>query len=505
MRSLVIRNTALYLRKSRVDEADEHIGDTLRRHKETLLAFAAEQGLVIEAIYEEVVSGDSLYTRPQMLRLLEEVEQGRFGAVLCMDLDRLGRGGMSDQGIILETLKNADTKIVTPRKTYDLRNELDEEYTEFETFLARRELKLIKRRLQRGIRKTVEDGGYLANAPYGYEKATVQKQPSLKIREEEAAFVRLAFDLYNTEKHGCQAIADELNRLGAKPRRAPAFNRSGILRILKNPVYCGKVAWNRQSRVRTGNQGGSRVIANPKESWTVVDGLHPAIIDEAVFDRAQAILQSRSQTSYFDGTVKNPLAGLLYCAKCGRPLQRRPFSGRGEPDWLVCPTRGCCAASRLDIVEQAVLETVRDRWDALCPEPVLPPHSTVDLTPAIAACERERDRLRLQQSRLHDLLEQGVYDTDTFRSRMTDLKRQETEADNALQRLQDRQIQAGQDKEGASRAPLSVSDVYALAGPDGRNRLLKAALIRGHYWKEKGWGPRQFRLFLELRPIGRQT
>lgn len=502
MRPFVIRNTALYLRKSRADEADEHIGDTLRRHKETLLAFAAEQGLVIEDIYEEVVSGDSLYTRPQMLRLLEDVEKGRFGAVLCMDLDRLGRGGMSDQGIILETLKNADTKIITPRKTYDLRNELDEEYTEFETFLARRELKLIKRRLQRGIRKTVEDGGYLANAPYGYEKTTVQKQPSLKIREDEAAFVRLAFDLYISEKHGCQTIADELNRLGAKPRRAAAFSRSGILRILKNPVYCGKVVWNRQSRVRTGNQGGSRVVANPRENWTMVDGLHPAIIDEAVFDRAQAILQSRSQTSHFDGTVKNPLAGLLFCVKCGRPLQRRPFARRDEPDWLVCPTRGCCAASRLDIVEQAVLEIMRSRWDALHPDPTPPPQSAFDLAPAIAASKRERDRLQLQQNRLHDLLEQGIYDTDTYWSRMTELKRQETEAVNALQHLQDRQAQADKDIELSSSTPLSVSSLYALVGPSDRNRLLKAALIRGCYWKEKGWGPHQFRLFLELRPIG---
>ena len=69
-------NTALYLRKSRADETDERVGDTLRRHKETLLAFAAERGLAIAEIYEEVVSGDSLYARPQMLRLLENVEKG---------------------------------------------------------------------------------------------------------------------------------------------------------------------------------------------------------------------------------------------------------------------------------------------------------------------------------------------------------------------------------------------------------------------------------------------
>ena len=54
-----------------------------------------------------------------------------------MDLDRLGRGDMKDQGIILETFKESKTKIITPRKTYDLTDEFDEEYSEFEAFMAR--------------------------------------------------------------------------------------------------------------------------------------------------------------------------------------------------------------------------------------------------------------------------------------------------------------------------------------------------------------------------------
>jgi DNA invertase Pin-like site-specific DNA recombinase len=45
-----------------------------------------------------------------MLRLLSDVEKEKFEAVLCMDIDRLGRGAMSDQGIILETFKASDTK-----------------------------------------------------------------------------------------------------------------------------------------------------------------------------------------------------------------------------------------------------------------------------------------------------------------------------------------------------------------------------------------------------------
>ena len=82
---------AVYLRKSRADEGDP---DALHRHRETLLAFAQEHQMAVAEIFEEIVSGESLYLRPQMLRLLEGVQEGRFEAVLCMDIDRLGRGDM---------------------------------------------------------------------------------------------------------------------------------------------------------------------------------------------------------------------------------------------------------------------------------------------------------------------------------------------------------------------------------------------------------------------------
>ena len=227
----------MYLRKSRADDSGEDIDETLRRHEETLREFADKQHMCITGVYREVVSGDSLYARTEMLRLLQDIEGGRCQAVLCMDIDRLGRGSMSDQGIILDAFKGNDVKIITPRKIYDLNNELDEEYTEFETFMARRELKSIKRRLQRGIRKTIEEGGYIANAPYGYTKTKVDKKPTLKIQEEEAAIVRIIYDMYVNRGMGCQTIADAVNAMGAKPHRAAAFGRTSIMHILKNPTF----------------------------------------------------------------------------------------------------------------------------------------------------------------------------------------------------------------------------------------------------------------------------
>lgn len=208
-----MENNAVYLRKSRADQGT--LEETLRKHKKTLLEFAAAHGLRVapEDIYEEVVSGDSLYARPQMLRLLEQVELKRYGAVLCMDIDRLGRGNMSDQGIIVETFKNSGTKIITPSQAYDLNDEIDENNVEFAAFMARFEYKQIKKRLRAGVRRSIQDGCYLSNAPYGYRRAVVNKRHTLEIYEDEAKYVRLIFDMYVNRGLGSQHIADAINAM----------------------------------------------------------------------------------------------------------------------------------------------------------------------------------------------------------------------------------------------------------------------------------------------------
>ena len=69
--------SAIYLRKSR---AEEHMSleDTLGRHLAALTAYAEKYGFLVEEadIYKEVVSGESLFARPQMLRLLEPGPEG---------------------------------------------------------------------------------------------------------------------------------------------------------------------------------------------------------------------------------------------------------------------------------------------------------------------------------------------------------------------------------------------------------------------------------------------
>lgn len=493
-------DAGLYLRKSRMEEGLD-TDEVLARHQKALLDYAKEHGIHIIETYPEVVSGESLYARPQMLRLLQDVEDGRYDCVLCMDLDRLSRGRMKDQGIILDAFKDSDTLIVTPEKVYNLADEIDEEYAELKTFMSRREYKIINKRLRRGLQQSIEDGCYVANAPYGYKKVTIDRKPTLEIYEPEAKFVRMMFQLY-TQGYGCTSIARYINALGARPHRSAEFNRSSVSRILHSPVYVGKIVWNQKKHIKKGVKGNSKniVIYQPKEKWTITDGRHPPIVDKELFDQVQAILDKRYIPSKNDGTIKSPLAGLVKCGNCGMNMQRLVM--KGEP-YLLCNRPGCCASTRLSLVEERILEYLARTLEEL----TLSPTSTLDhrdtsvLETTLAAVQKELAATQRQKSRLYELLELGEYDIPTFRERMDAVRNKQA----ALERKEADILRTIQDSKTANTATLAekiryVLDNYSTSDAAQRNALLHSVVQTVFYHKEKKTKPTAFYLDFVLSP-----
>ncbi|WP_347475790.1 recombinase family protein [Clostridium sp. MSTE9] len=492
-------NIAIYLRKSRADDADEPVEETLERHRKTLQEFAEKNALAIseQNIYKEVVSGDALYARPEMLRLLKDVEAEKFNAVLCMDIDRLGRGSMAEQGIILETFKTSGTKIMTPVKTVDLDNDADEDYTEFKTFLSRQELKMIKRRLKAGTQRTIKDGGYIANAPYGYEKTYRNKKPTLKIKEDEAKIVRLMFRMYVEEGAGCQMIAETVNAMGARPRRSDRFGRSSVMKILKNNVYIGKIVWNQKTHLRKGS-GKSIAVSNPKEKWIITDGIHPSIVDEELFEKAQEIFERRHHPPSYTGRVENPLAGLIYCKNCGGLMQRQVMNRSPEP-YLLCQKKGCVVSSQLPMVEQAILRELARQLRELQAKQRPEQQTDHPYAQTLDSIDSEIRAAKKQLDAICELLERGTYTPELFLRREASIKERLAQLDSSR-----REFAAKLSVKPAAAMSERIEEalrLYPSLDAQSRNRLLKSILERATYYKEKDWKPAQFQLELFFKPL----
>lgn len=496
-----IHEAAAYLRKSRMEEGME-TDEVLARHQKTLTDYAKRNQIHIVETYCEVVSGESLYTRPQMLRLLEDVSESKYEAVLVMDLDRLSRGRMKDQGIILDAFRDSNTLIITPDKTYNLSDDMDDELAEFKTFMSRREYKIINKRLRRGLEQSIRDGYYVANPPYGYQRIFVDKRPTLEILEAEARFVRMMFNLY-AQGYGCTSIARQINLLGARPHRSAQFSRNSVAAILRSQTYIGKIVWDKKKHIKKGTKGNPKHITlyQPKEQWTVVDGVHPPLISQALFDQVQDIMAGRSTPSKQDGTVKSALAGLVRCQNCGRNMQRIPF--RGTP-YLICMEPGCCASAKFAFVEARLLSHLQDTLKELMAEQDLS-KQTADrsaLTETLAAIGREQAVLEKQTARLYQLLELGEYDLALFRERMA-LVRKKTEQLGKKEQEVTAQLGRMAQSGKATRATKIATVLAAYQNSDvpQKNALLHSVLSQVSYYKKKKSKPAEFTLYITLNPF----
>ncbi len=510
---------AIYLRKSRADAEAESRGEgeTLARHERACLELAERRCLAVTDIYKEVVSGESIESRPQVKRLLKAVERGKYAGVIVMEVERLARGDTVDQGIVARAFSTSHTKIITPIKTYDPNNEFDEEYFEFGLFMSRREYKVINRRIQRGRVASVKEGRFIGSTPpYGYDKVKIphDKGYTLAPNQNEAPVVRRIYEMYSSGI-GMISIANTLDNDGIKPRNREYWSRSTINDILRNPVYTGKIRWSYRPDVKQSESGRitKRRVKNP--DCIIVDGLHPAIVSEEEFNAVQSKLKNfRKPPLKLNTVLQNPLTGLVLCGKCGAVMTRVGAGTRNKHAMLRCSDRRCdTVSSRLDVVEDRLLKALGEwltgyKLQLRSERPKFTGSGSTHR--AMSAVLMELEKVERQISNTYDLLEQQVYDIETFHARNKILSQKKSELNAEISRIEEETEKAEQEQNAYLQViprVISVLKTYsALDGSEAKNNMLKGVIKKVIYSKNepnrKGEGDKAtFRLVIIPRFI----
>lgn len=162
------------------------------------------------------------------------------------------------------------------------------------------------------------NGGF---APYGYQLVDGE----LQINEEEAAAIRVIFEQYVTTDIGANGVAKYLENHGIhkiqrQNGKNPLFDAHLVRLILKNPVYCGKIAYGRRKTEKVhGTRNEYHIVE--QDNYILVDGLHKAIVAEDVWQMAQVKrLAQAKKYEYVNrdkDTKKHLLSGIVKCPICG--------------------------------------------------------------------------------------------------------------------------------------------------------------------------------------------
>lgn len=321
-----VHKIILYLRKSRA-EGKESVEEVLSRHEKILQDYAIQtfgQKIPEENIYREVVSGETIDERVEIQKVFHRLEKEDIDILLVVEPQRISRGDMLDCGRVVQILKYTNTWVTTITKTYDLNNKFDREIFEAQLLQGNKYLEYQKEIMDRGKQLSLREGKYVGSTPpFGYNKKALDKGFMLIKHKEEAPIVEKIFELFVDEDLSTKQVAGYLNKHEMKPRKSELWNYEMVRHILKNEVYYGELAWGKRPVVKRLINGEINKYRPAPDNYMLVRGRQEAIVSKEKWEMAQyKISRHPSSRTGLNRDLKNPLAGLVYCKKCGHSLVR---------------------------------------------------------------------------------------------------------------------------------------------------------------------------------------
>ena len=367
-----------YGRKSRTDDPLLSVEELLEKHSKILEEYAIKHlggPIPEENKYMEVGSGETLKDRPEISRLLKDIENPAVKAIIVVDVQRLSRGDLEDAGKLIRLLRYTNTFVITPMKIYDLRDEYDRDAFERELKRGNEYLEYFKKIQARGRLASVKAGNYVGSvAPYGFDR--IQKTDgkisyyTLIERKDQADIVRMIFDWYCNDDIGVTAICRRLEDLGVKTKTGcKSWKPSIIFSMLENHHYIGCVRWNWRKTIKIIEDQEIKKL-RPKarvDEYLVFEGKHDGIISEGLFNKAKDVKGRRHRTRQ-DLTLKNPFSGMMFCKKCGSKIGYNTYTRNGveyASPKLVCSNQVYCKSGsvKYDEVFEYVCKTLKDCID----------------------------------------------------------------------------------------------------------------------------------------------
>jgi site-specific DNA recombinase len=245
--------------------------------------------------------------RPAMQKLIKDAKARKFDVVVFYKLDRLVRS-VSDLDKLLKIFDANNIGIRSVTEPFDTTTAMGRFLITLVAAIAQWERETISERVVVNMMKKAtlgeRNGG---KAPFGYKLV----EGKLVIIEEEARVVREIFRLYINGK-GMRSITLYLQQFGVEK------GIRTIGRMIENPVYCGKLRWANNSKL---------------DSILSDEIIHPQIIDEETFDKAQEIRTNRTSEGK-KATSPFHFSGVLKCARCGSPLSGYTKKEKGTKHYV---------------------------------------------------------------------------------------------------------------------------------------------------------------------------
>lgn len=291
-------NAIIYTRVSTDDQADK--GHSLPFQEEFLRQYCLIKKYNVLEHYQDDYSAKN-FERPEFKKLFAYCQKNKKNVdiILFTRWDRFSRN-LEEALRMIRKFREMGIQINSAANPLEL--DSPDSKLLLAVFLTIPEVENDKNsiRTSEGMRMAKKLGCWVGTAPYGYKNSRNAEGKSTLEINENASLVKEAYALVSKGTYSMNEVRLMMMKKGMR------FHKQSFLNLLKNRAYTGNIT----------------VPEWKKESEKIVKGLHPAIIDDALFERVQEVVTGRSRLNLVRDIDNENLVlrHFLLCPQCGRVL-----------------------------------------------------------------------------------------------------------------------------------------------------------------------------------------
>ncbi len=471
---------------SESDEQLNSLGNQVSYYEEFIRKSSAWE--YVPGYVDEGLSAATTKKREDFHRMVEDGRAGLFDLIITKEITRFARNTL-DSILYTRELLGAGVGVFFQNDNINTFDEDSELRLTIMSGIAQDELRKLSSRVKFGHAQAIKKNVVLGNSRiFGY----VKDGGRLVIDEEEAPMVRSLFELYATGEYSMKQIETLFWERGYRNHNGRRIAHTTMSGIISNPKYKGYYVGN---KVKVVDLFTKKQKFLPPEEWVMFKDetgeIVPAIVSEALWDQANAVLKKRSEDVKGRQGIcnhANLLTGKLYCTHCGTAYYRRESAdrqGRKNSKWVCsgkikngadsCPSFPIYEEELKPLLFQVFSETEADA-EALAAEYIEMYKALDGGSGAAAQIDALRRQIALAQKKRSKLLgynAAGQLSDRDFLSMNKDCEREISEAERQIYDLEQQQLS----REGFRKQIDTIHRVLNEARRDAPRGLISKEFI----------------------------
>lgn len=417
-------------------EEEEQLNAIEKQIEENKEIINQKNWILVDEYIDKGITGTQAKKRNEYIRMLEDIKKDKFDIIVVKDQSRLQRNTMDWYIFLNEIVQNQKKLYLYLENTFfdpkdkfifGIKAMMAEEYSRD---LSKKGNAAKKRRQEKG--KPI-----ITNRTWGFQNIGGE----ILIDEEEAKLVKHIYELF-ANGFGGRVVARTLREEGIRNRNGKTLSENTIREIVKNPLYKGIAVMNKEHF----DFEAKKIIKNPQSEWIYRKGLVPQIIDDALWEKANAQITNRKTVDRTHNVGINKgntlLSSKIICGECDSKYWRNKrkqgiywYCSEGARSGKVREKTGMKCAS-LNLKEDEILFLIerignqliaKERKDEVLSSAIRKIYATLsnaNIGESVEDIQAQKEKLHKRKDTLMDFLLDGTITKSDYSSKMDDITKQ---------------------------------------------------------------------------------